>query len=67
MASGSYTLPYGFKPPSESYVFDNLIADLSQAISEQELENLKKRFERKLSNKMKMIRSHTFQTNLMHA
>ncbi|XP_060573618.1 uncharacterized protein LOC132731448 isoform X2 [Ruditapes philippinarum] len=46
MASGSYTLPCGFKPPSESYVFDNLIADLSQAISEQELENLKQRFER---------------------
>ncbi|XP_060607487.1 uncharacterized protein LOC132759689 isoform X2 [Ruditapes philippinarum] len=40
----SNILPYGFKPPSEGYEFDNLIADLSQAISEQELENLKQRF-----------------------
>lgn len=34
----------GFRSPPESYVFDNLIADLSNAITKEELKDLKQRF-----------------------
>lgn len=34
----------GFRSPPESYVFDNLIADFSNAITKEELKDLKQRF-----------------------